>query len=185
MAASGHQRLCCMGMVVDGRARMFPDGAMKAYFGNVLTIPYGVIGTDELRRSMTLADVADDVHRWVREAATGEHFRGLIDWVEALRPKPAVARAYLGGTGGSEAMACFVSSGMGFPVGEADFGTGLPAFASYHFPWPADTGYIMPMPSARGDGDWVVYVHAVPELVKVMEEEPSVFKALENSYVLG
>uniref|UniRef100_A0A8R7K0D8 Uncharacterized protein n=1 Tax=Triticum urartu TaxID=4572 RepID=A0A8R7K0D8_TRIUA len=63
MAASGQQRLCCMGMVVDGRARMFPDGAMKAYFGNVLTIPYGVIGTDELRRSMTLAHVTDDVHR--------------------------------------------------------------------------------------------------------------------------
>uniref|UniRef100_A0A8R7K4B6 Uncharacterized protein n=1 Tax=Triticum urartu TaxID=4572 RepID=A0A8R7K4B6_TRIUA len=82
-------------------------------------------------------------------------------------------------------MACIVSSGMGFPVGEADFGTGLPALASYHFPWPADTRYIMPMPSARGDGDWVVYVHAVPELVKVMEEEPSVFKALENSYVFG
>ncbi|KAI5011282.1 hypothetical protein ZWY2020_013419 [Hordeum vulgare] len=185
MAASGHQRLCCMGMVVDGRARMFPDGAMKAYFGNVLTIPYGVIGVDELRRSMTLADVAEEVHRWVQEAATGEHFRGLIDWVEALRPKPAAARAYQGGTGGSEATTCIVSSGMGFPVGEADFGTGLPAFASYHFPWPADAGYIMPMPSARGDGDWIVYVHAVPELVKVMEEEPSVFKALENSYVFG
>jgi hypothetical protein len=43
----------------------------------------------------------------------------------------------------------------------------------------------MPMPSARGDGDWVVYVHAAPELVKVMEEEHSIFKALDNSYVFG
>ncbi|TVU15818.1 hypothetical protein EJB05_39357 [Eragrostis curvula] len=183
-AASPRQSACCMGVVVDGRARMFPDGAMKAYFGNVLTIPYGVIDTEDLR-GMALADVADDVHRWVAEAATGEHFRGLVDWVEALRPKPAAARAYLGGTGGSEAMACIVSSGMSFPVGKADFGTGLPAFASYHFPWPAGAGYVMPMPSAHGDGDWVVYVHVAPEMAKVMEAEPTVFQALENSYVFG
>lgn len=184
-AASAHQHLCFMGMVVDGRARMSPDGAMKAYFGNVLTITYGVNSIDDLRRRMALADVADDVHRWVREAATDEHFRGLIDWVEALRPKPAAARAYLGGTGGTKATACIVSSGMGFPVREINFGTGLPAFASYHFPWPAGAAYVMPMPSARGDGEWVVYVHAAPELVKVMEEEPTVFKVLENSYVFG
>ena len=73
---------------------------MEAYFGNVLTITYGVISAGDLHRRMALADVANDVHRWVREAATGEHFRGLVDWVEALRPKPAAARAYLGGTGG-------------------------------------------------------------------------------------
>ena len=146
-----------MGIVVDGRARMSPDNAMKSYFGNVLTVPYGVISTDDLRGRLGLAGVADDVHRWVREAATGEHFRGLIDWVEALRPEPAAARAYLGGTVGGEAMACIVSSGMGFPVREANFGTGIPVFASYHFPWPAGAAYVMPMPSARGDGDWVVY----------------------------
>ncbi|CAO2036433.1 unnamed protein product [Urochloa humidicola] len=184
MAASPGQIQCCMGVVVDGRARMFPDCAMGHYFGNVLTIPYGVMGSEELRR-MGLAEVAEDVHRWVAEAATGEHFRGLVDWVEALRPETAVVRAYLGGTAGSEAMACIVSSGMGFPVGEVDFGWGRPAFASYHFPWPAGTGYVMPMTSARGDGDWVVYVHVAPELAKVMEEEPTVFRALENRYVFG
>ncbi|XP_066348931.1 coniferyl alcohol acyltransferase-like [Miscanthus floridulus] len=181
-AASPRQSQCCMGVVVDGRTRMFPDGAMKAYFGNVLTIPYGVIDSEDLGL-MSLAGVADDVHRWVAEAATGDHFRGLVDWVEALRPKPAAARAYLGGTGGNEAMSCIVSSGMTFPVGKADFGTGLPAFASYHFPWPAGAGYVMPMPSARGDGDWLVYVHVAPEVAKVMEEESTVFQALENSYV--
>ncbi|KAL6843882.1 hypothetical protein ACP4OV_026453 [Aristida adscensionis] len=187
-AAASPRQPCCMGVVVDGRRRMSPDdddgGAMRAYFGNVLTIPYGVIGSEELRR-MALAEVAEDVHRWVAEAATGEHFRGLVDWVEALRPKPAAARAYLGGTGGSAAMSCVVSSGMSFPVGKADFGTGPPAFASYHFPWPAGAGYVMPMPSARGDGDWVVYVHVAPEMAKVMEEEPTVFKALDNAYVFG
>uniref|UniRef100_A0A0E0PDW1 Uncharacterized protein n=1 Tax=Oryza rufipogon TaxID=4529 RepID=A0A0E0PDW1_ORYRU len=183
-AAAERERPCCMGVVVDGRGRMFPDGAMRAYFGNVLTIPYGVMGSGELRAA-ALADVAGDVHRWVAEVATGDHFRGLVDWVEARRPKPAAARAYLGGTGGGDAAACIVSSGMGFPVGEADFGTGAPAFASYHFPWPAGAGYVMPMPSARGDGDWVVYVHVSPELAAAMEEEPTVFRSLDNSYVFG
>jgi hypothetical protein len=183
-ASAGKISACCMGVVVDGRARMCPDGAMRAYFGNVLTIPYGVIGSADLR-NMDLADVTDDVHRWVAEAATGDHFRGLVDWVEALRPKPAAARAYLGGTGGKEAMACIVSSGMGFPVSKADFGTGLPAFASYHFPWPAGAGYVMPMPSARGDGDWVVYVHVEQDMAKVIEAEPTVFQPLDSSYAFG
>ncbi|XP_062184997.1 coniferyl alcohol acyltransferase-like [Phragmites australis] len=184
-AASMGQRSCCMGVVVDGRTRLRRDGAMKAYFGNVLTIPYGVIGSDDLR-GMALADVANDVHRWVTEAATGEHFQELVDWVEAQRPDPTVARAYLGrGSDGEDATACVVSSGMRLPVGEVDFGWGQPAFASYHFPWPGGAGYIMPMPSARGDGDWVVYVHAAPEVVAVMEEEPTVFKALESSYIFG
>ncbi|CAN6240824.1 unnamed protein product [Urochloa humidicola] len=113
-AASLGQSQCCMGVVVDGRARMSPDGDMGNYFG--------VMGSEELR-CKGLAEVAEDVHRWVAGAATGEHFRGLVDWVEVLRPKTAVVRAYLGGTAGSEAIACIVSSGMGFPVGEADFGS--------------------------------------------------------------
>ncbi|KAL6651345.1 hypothetical protein ACP70R_010270 [Stipagrostis hirtigluma subsp. patula] len=184
-AATPRQRSCCMGVVVDGRARLRRDGAMGAYFGNVLTIPHGVIGFADLR-VMALAEVAEDVHRWVAEAATGEHFRELVDWVEARRPEPTVARAYLGrGVDGEDATACVVSSGMRLPVGEVDFGWGPPAFASYHFPWPGGAGYVMPMPSARGDGDWVVYVHAAPEVVKVMEEEPTVFKALESRYVFG
>jgi hypothetical protein len=31
----------------------------------------------------------------VAETATGEHFQELVDWVEAQRPAPMVARAYL------------------------------------------------------------------------------------------
>jgi hypothetical protein len=82
-------------VVVDGRARLRKDGAMASYFGNVLTIPYGVARCADLRGT-ALADAAGDVHRWVAEAATGDHFRELVDWVEAQRPEPTVARAYLG-----------------------------------------------------------------------------------------
>jgi len=113
-----------MGVVVDGRARLRGDGAMRGYFGNVLSIPYGEMGADALRGA-ALADVARDVHRWVAEAATGEHFRELVDWVETRRPEATVARAYLGrGAGGEGATACVVSSGTRLPVGEVDFGWG-------------------------------------------------------------
>ncbi|OEL18436.1 hypothetical protein BAE44_0020545 [Dichanthelium oligosanthes] len=175
---------CCMGVVVDGRTRLRGDGAMASYVGNVLTIPYGVMGADALLGA-ALADVAGDVHRWVAEAATGDHFRELVDWVEAHRPEPTVARAYLGcgEDGDGAATACVVSSGMRLPVSDVDYGWGRPAFASYHFPWPGGAGYVMPMPSARGDGDWVVYVHAAPEVVEAMEEEPTVFRALESGYM--
>lgn len=186
-AATPRQHSCCMGVVVDGRGRMYPDGTMRTYFGNVLTIPYGMLGAADLR-DMPLADVAEDVHRWVVEAATGEHFRDLVDWVEALRPEPMVARAYIGGGddfGEGATASCVVSSGLRLPFGEVDFGWGRPAFASYHFPWPGGTGYVMPMPSVRGGGDWVVYVHAAPEVVKVMEEEPTVFRAPVSSDIFG
>ncbi|KAL6843880.1 hypothetical protein ACP4OV_026451 [Aristida adscensionis] len=191
-AATPRQRSCCMGMVVDGRVRLRRDGAMASYFGNVLTIPYGVLGSAALRDGMSLAEVAEDVHRWVAEAATGEHFRELVDWVEARRPEPAASRAvsreYVGRGGdgdGEDAMACVVSSGTRLRLGEVDFGWGRPAFASYHFPWPGGAGYVMPMRSARGGGDWVVYVHAAPEVVKAMAEEPTVFKALDSTYMFG
>ncbi|KAK3143761.1 hypothetical protein QOZ80_4AG0304600 [Eleusine coracana subsp. coracana] len=182
-SAAPSSSACCMGVVVDGRARIRADGAMTSYFGNVLTVPYGVARAADLRGT-ALAGAASDVHRWVAAAATGEHFRELVDWVEAQRPEPTVARAYLGrGDDGEDAAACVVSSGLRLPFREVDFGWGRPAFASYHFPWPGGAGYVMPMPSARGDGDWVVYVHAAPEVVQVMEEEPTVFRVLESSYL--
>uniref|UniRef100_A0A453CSE9 Uncharacterized protein n=1 Tax=Aegilops tauschii subsp. strangulata TaxID=200361 RepID=A0A453CSE9_AEGTS len=86
---------------------------------------------------------------------------------------------------GGETASCVVSSGLRLPFGEVDFGWGRPAFASYHFPWPGGAGYVMPMPSARGGGDWVVYVHAAPEVVKVMEQEPTVFRAPVSSDIFG
>lgn len=52
-----------------------------------------------------------------------------------------------------------------------EFWWGRPAFESYHFPWGGDSGYVMPMPSSQGNGDWVVYVHLLKERVSVVEAE--------------
>lgn len=77
-----------------------------------------------------------------------------------------------------------VSCGMRFPVGEVEFGWGRPAFGSYYFPWEGDSGYVMPMKSIKGNGDWVVYVHLLKEQVAVVEAEAGhVFRPLTAAYL--
>ncbi|WOK94989.1 hypothetical protein Cni_G03694 [Canna indica] len=181
-AAAPEEKWCRMGVVVDGRSRL-GSAAMASYFGNVLSIPYGSLDAEELR-GMDLAEVAEEVHGWLRPATTEEHFRGLVDWVEVHRPEPAVARIYCGE--GDSGVGCVVSSGRAFPVAEVEFGWGKAVFGSYHFPWGSNAGYVMPMPSARGNGDWVVYAHLQKKVVEALEaEQPPVFCLVTPDYYLA
>ncbi|KAJ0984123.1 hypothetical protein J5N97_002479 [Dioscorea zingiberensis] len=168
---------CRMGIVVDGRARL--GGSMSSYFGNVLSIPYGSLSLDELG-SMELCGVADEVHEFLGGALTEEHFRGIIDWVESIRPEKAVSKIYLD----ERTPSLVVSSGQRFPVGKLDFGWGTPAFSSYHFPWGSSTGYVMPMPMASGGEDWVVYVHLPSKFIEELEAEAGhVFRRLTSEHL--
>ncbi|CAN1139427.1 Coniferyl alcohol acyltransferase [Linum perenne] len=160
-----------MGIVVNGRSRLTD---MSNYFGNVLSIPYGGKRVEDLVGS-SLSHVADGVHEFLSRGTSGDHFLGLVDWVEAHRPEPAISRIY--SSGGTEGPAFVVSSGRGFPIGEVDFGWGRPVFGSYHFPWGGSAGYVMPMPSPKKEGDWVVYMHLFVEQLEVIEKEGgSVFR---------
>ncbi|KAJ8628955.1 hypothetical protein MRB53_022278 [Persea americana] len=173
---------CKMGLVVDGRTRLC-DGknSMANYFGNVLSIPFGEETVEELVNK-PLSWVADTVHEYVHVAAKKEHFLGLIDWVEAHRPEPALAKVYCKGI--EDGSAFVVSSGQRFPVGKVDFGWGRPVFGSYHFPWGGESGYVMPMPSVTQEGDWVVYVHLLKGQIEVLEEVArGVFKPLTPEYL--
>lgn len=131
---------------------------------------------------MQLHMAADVVHGFLAKAATKEHFEGLIDWVEARRPVQMLARINCNGK--EEGPAFVVSGGMRFPVGKVVFGWGRPVFGSYHFPWGGYSGYVMPMPSAKGNGDWVVYTHLLKEQVAVVEAEAGhVFRRLTAAYL--
>ncbi|CAN0840397.1 Coniferyl alcohol acyltransferase [Linum grandiflorum] len=168
-----------MGIVVNGRSRL---ADMNRYFGNVLSIPYGGKRVGELVES-SLSHVADGVHEFLEKGTSGEHFLGLVDWVEAHRPEPAISKIY--SCGGAEGPAFVVSSGRGFPVGEVDFGWGRPVFGSYHFPWGGSAGYVMPMPSPKKSEDWVVYMHLFEEQLEVIEKEGgSVFRPFSWDYVM-
>ncbi|XP_054796874.1 coniferyl alcohol acyltransferase-like [Prosopis cineraria] len=191
-SAKGKGVITKMGIVVDGRMRL-SNGRDKqkasllgSYFGNVLSIPFG----QKLARELTeksLSRVADKVHEFLEEAKTEEHFLGLIDWVEAHRPGGGVARIYCGGGDGEEeeGPAFVVSSGQTFPEEKVDFGWGRPVFGSYHFPWGGDAGYVMPMPSPAGKGDWVVYMHLRRgQLEKIESEAGRVFRRLTWDYLV-
>lgn len=163
-----------MGVVVDGRRRLGPT--MDSYFGNVLSIPYSSSSVEE----MGMDDVAEVVHEMVLAAATGEHFRALVDWVEERRPEAAVARVYV-----EEGLPVVVSSGIRFPAAEVEFGWGKAALGSYHFQWPGSAGYVMPMPSPKGNGDWVIYTHLSRALVTALEADPcGFFRRLTADYLL-
>nr|XP_043623009.1 coniferyl alcohol acyltransferase-like [Erigeron canadensis] len=185
---------CKMGVVVDGRERLDTVDfdklslsntkcfSMRNYFGNVLSIPYGEAKSSELKE-MPLSLVANMVYEFVSPALSEEHFRGLIDWVELHRPEPAVAKIYTK-MEEDDGEAVVVSSGQRFPVESVDFGWGKPHFGSYHFPWGGQTGYVMPMPSAQKNGDWIVYMHLLEKHMDLVETKgKKIFKPLTQSYL--
>lgn len=149
---------------------------MDNYFGNVLSVPYSDASVGELK-SLPLSEIANLVHACVESAANEEHFRGLVDWVENHRPQLAMCKIYSCLPSDTEEVAVVVSSGQRFPVSKMDYGWGRPSFGSYHFPWGGTTGYVMPMPSARDDGDWIVYMHLFQKHLDFVEKEaPHIFK---------
>lgn len=174
--------VCRMGVVVDGRRRM-GSSDMNAYFGNVISVPYASLGVEEAE-GMGIEELADLVHEFVAEAASEEHFRGLVDWVEERRPEICVAKVYI-----EEGLSVVVSSGRWFPVGEVEFGWGKAVLGSYHFPWKGKGGYVMPMPMSgdKGkDGDWLVYVHLLREIVEVLETDGGgVFRPITADYLFS
>ncbi|RDX74202.1 Shikimate O-hydroxycinnamoyltransferase, partial [Mucuna pruriens] len=168
-----------MGIVVDGRKRL---GNMDSYFGNVLSIPYGGRVVEELVEK-PLSFAAEQVHEILNMAVTEEHFLGLVDWVEAHRPIPGVSKIYCG-NGEEEGPSFVVSSGQRFPESKVDFGWGRPVFASYHFPWGGDAGYVMPMPSPIGNGDWLVYMHLFKAHLNFIESRAShIFRPFSWDYL--
>ncbi|KAL8138121.1 hypothetical protein V2J09_004122 [Rumex salicifolius] len=174
-----------MSIAVDGRTRLYDTAAAAAslmphYFGNVVSFPFTEATAAALQR-MALSEAADLVHHCKEETATAAHFSGLVEWVEKRRPMKPRGRVY--GEATREGAAVMVSSGQRFPVGRVDFGWGRPVFGSYYFPWEGEAGYVMPMPSAAREGDWVVYMHLRKKQMDVVEKEAShFFKPLVPSY---
>ncbi|GFY87696.1 HXXXD-type acyl-transferase family protein [Actinidia rufa] len=177
-----------IGVVVDGRTRLGEGESentklMNSYFGNVLSIPFGKMWARDLKER-PLSYLAEHIHSFLEKAVTKEHFLDLVDWVEARRPEPALARIYAGGADEGDGPTFVVSSGRQFPVAKVDFGWGKPTFGSYHFHWGGESGYVMPMPSPMGNGDWVVYMHMLKEQLELVEAQAAhVLRPLTFDYL--
>lgn len=180
--ADGLSKTIKLGIVIDGRARLSNDTtSLECYFGNVLSVPYVEASVSELKTT-PLNKLADIVHECLSVTSTAEHFLALIDWVDLRRPKPAVVKVYCKDE--NDEAAVVVSSGQRFPVQKLDFGWGGPSFGSYQFPWGGETGYVMPMPSAKGNGDWVVYMHLKKKYLDLVEARAAhVFRPLHYEYL--
>ena len=147
---------------------------MACYYGNVLSIPYGEETCGNLQ-DKSLSNMVDLVHDFLDKAITKDHFLDLIDWVQMNRPELALATIYCTREGDGPALV--VSSGLLLPFSEVDFGWGKPTFGSYHFPWGGSCGYVMPMRSPSGNGDWIVYMFLSKDQLEFIEAEaPNVFK---------
>ena len=76
--------------------------------------------------------MADAVHDYLEGAVAKKHFLGLIDWVEAHRSEPAITKIY--SSGSRDGLTFVVSSGQRFLASRVNFGWGMLALGSYHFP---------------------------------------------------
>ncbi|KAL4575654.1 hypothetical protein LXL04_022505 [Taraxacum kok-saghyz] len=185
---SGHHgRMCNIAVAVDGRRRLSEgEGAereklMAAHFGNVLSIPFGAIRSKDLKE-MSLPLVAYEVHKFLRSAATKEHFMELIDWVEDQRPKPLISRPF---AGTEKAFSIMVSSGQRFSImDKMDFGWGKLVFGSCYVPVARKDCYVMTMASPMNEDDWIVYMHLPRKHLNYMEAHAShLLKPLTINYL--
>ncbi|XP_031504291.1 coniferyl alcohol acyltransferase-like [Nymphaea colorata] len=149
---------CRLGIVVDGRSRLSegPRSALYGYFGNVISIPFGEATIEDLK-SKPLGWAAKKVNEFLGFATNREHFLGLIDYVEGLRPNPIMTRVCY--RGADDGPAIVVSHARVLDPSKMDFGWGLPFLTSVHCPWEGDARFVLLLPSPLGNGDWVVYMH--------------------------
>ncbi|XP_065626773.1 coniferyl alcohol acyltransferase-like [Quercus suber] len=149
---------------------------LASYCGNLWSPPYGSKTVDDLM-DKPLSWVVNEVHGIVESAMTSEHFLGFLDWAAAHRSVPSLSKIYA--YGNREGPALVVSSLLRLPLSKVQFGWGRPTYVSLYFPWGGDTGYVGPMQSPSGNGDWVVYMSILKEELELIEREAGhVFRPL-------
>ncbi|GKE80224.1 hypothetical protein Tco_1550224, partial [Tanacetum coccineum] len=108
---------------------------------------------------MSLASAANEVHNFLKSAATKEHFIDLIDWVEDQRPKLLISRAF---AGSEKTVSIFVSSRQSHKEGLLchDYG------------------------ESDEDEDWIVYMHLPKKHLNYIEANAShMFNPLTSDYL--
>ncbi|KAF4376344.1 hypothetical protein G4B88_000032 [Cannabis sativa] len=185
------EELCRLGILVDGRRELMDGGddrdkMMRLYFGNVLSIPILEKKASDLKVK-PLNEVAREVHKCMEKVLRMEHFLGILDWVEKVRTKSRLSRIS-NFTHKNDAPGIVVSSGTKFPIGEVDFGWGKPILGSFHFPMGmrklTKCGYVLPMLSPVGNGDWLLYMQLNEPQLELLETQVShILKPLTFDYL--
>ncbi|KAF5198289.1 Spermidine hydroxycinnamoyl transferase [Thalictrum thalictroides] len=155
---------CKMGWLVEGRRRMLSKD-ISNLTGNVLSMAVGEASMEELNNS-AVSKVATIAHKAISEVTTEEHFWDLIDWIEHHKPGMFLAKILIGISG----PALIVSSSRQFPSMKVELGFGPPLLGTYYTSLPRlGAGFVIPQPSSRGDGSWVVFAIVWPKLAAALE----------------
>uniref|UniRef100_A0A7N2LTN1 Uncharacterized protein n=1 Tax=Quercus lobata TaxID=97700 RepID=A0A7N2LTN1_QUELO len=103
-------------------------------------------------------------------------------WAAAHRLVPSLPKIYAYGS--KEGPALVVSSLLRLPLSKVQFGWGRPTCVSCYFPWGGDAGFVVPMQSPSGNGDWVVYMYILKEELELIEREAGhMFRPLTLGYL--
>ncbi|KAK9142793.1 hypothetical protein Syun_012193 [Stephania yunnanensis] len=173
---SDYIQSCKMGWLVEGRRWMVSHNVTNL-FGNLLSMAVGEADIQELKQAK-MSQIASIAHDAIAEASSDEHFTDLIDWVEFNRPGMFLAKILAG----FEGPAIVISSALGLPVKQMDFGFGSPVFGTQYTTIDRlGAGYVGTQPTGLGDGSWLVFTILWPELVKALETDPNhVFKPIDK-----
>ncbi|KVH97480.1 rosmarinate synthase-like [Cynara cardunculus var. scolymus] len=181
-----HNEMCTITLPVEGR-RWLSEGdgeekqkLMASHFGNVLSLPFGTKGSQELKE-MSLTNIATEVHEFLQPVTRKDHFLDVIDWVEEHRSDPMVLPRALA----NKEMTVIVSSGQRFQfTDKMDFGCGKLAFGSCHLPPSRKDSYVMTLASPTNNEDWIVYMHMQIKHMNYIEAHAShIFKPLNADYL--
>ncbi|KAF3788813.1 Shikimate O-hydroxycinnamoyltransferase [Nymphaea thermarum] len=139
-----------LGILVDGRSRLSegPRSALYRYFGNVVSIPHGEATVKDLK-SKPLGWAAKKVNELVGCATNGDHFQGLIDYVEGKKPNPMMTRVYY--RGADQGPAIVVSHARVLDPSKMDFG--WPSFLDIRA-LPLGRGCQICVVAAKPPGEW-------------------------------
>ncbi|KAJ9563878.1 hypothetical protein OSB04_009038 [Centaurea solstitialis] len=182
------EKYCNVAIAVDGRQRLSEgDGEqieklMASHFGNVLSLPFGGKGPQELAE-MSLSNIAMEVHELLQIVKGKEHFLDIINWVEERRSHVLIPRPFI-----NKDMTVIVSSGQRFQfMNDMDFGWGKVSFGSCYIPPTRKDCYVMTLPGPiTNSDDWVVYMHLPIKHINYIEAHAShMFKPVIEKVVVA
>ncbi|KAL3702528.1 hypothetical protein R1sor_020550 [Riccia sorocarpa] len=161
---------------VDGRQRLLDVGVADNYFGNMIGLACSAINIGKLEKA-PLSLTAGLIHENMQRVMTSDHFRSLIDWVEAQKPLTVCPNFDMSS---EPVMIC--SSWINAPFYDLDFGLGRrPHFVGCGS-MPAGVYNILWLnPSPYGRGNILAEVHLRSDSLSRLENDPE-FEPILSSH---
>ncbi|BBM99634.1 hypothetical protein MPTK1_1g22600 [Marchantia polymorpha subsp. ruderalis] len=168
MRANGYraEQVAKMACSIDGRKRMLEPRLPDNFFGNVIGLSVSAAPVWRLETE-PLSFAARLIHDNIQRAMSSDHFRSLIDWVEAQKPLPVNPNFNIFS---DPVMIC--SSLINAPLYDLDFGLGRrPDFVGYGAMPDGVHNVLWLQPSPFGRGNILAQVHLHADALSRLERD--------------